>query len=84
MCCISLLLYRQMKKYELALLVVKDALEACARICEEAVVVGTFIKYQDFSEYPDEYRQDPIKHEDMEYRNNCPEGPLSEECILVA
>ena len=31
-----------------------------------------------------EYRQDPIKHEDMEYRNNCPEGPLSEECILVA
>ena len=31
-----------------------------------------------------EYRQDPIKHEDMEYRNNCPNGPLSEECILVA
>ena len=30
-----------------------------------------------------EYRQDPIKHEDNEYRNKC-EDPLSEDCVLVA
>lgn len=33
---------------------------------------------------PEEYRQDPIKHEEHEgYQNRC-RDPLSEDCVLVA
>ena len=41
-------------------------------------------KYNGFDiRCPEEYRQDPLEHQDFEYRNTCPD-PLSEECVLVA
>jgi len=31
-----------------------------------------------------EFRQDPIHHEDHEYKNKCPDGPLVDGCVMVA